>query len=456
MYPTVVPVLRRLLPLLLSMSIAPAAPAVPQLLGELPRRADPGFVPVPRDDALEVTALVAGSPAAKAGLREGDRILLVNGRPVTNAVIGLDLLGRADGGIELVLETVRAGKARTIAYTPAPLPLEQVPGLESHYGSVTVSGGARLRTIVTRPADATGPLPAIFFTQWVSCGSIEFLRGGLSREILKRLALHSGAALIRVERAGTGDSDGLPCHDLDYDTELAHYRAAFRALVHDNPLFDPSRVVIYGSSLGATMAPLVAQGNDVAGIIVQGGGALTYLERMINFDRQNLERTGVAPEEIQARLLRQILFNIEYLVHGRDPDAIAEESPAMATAKAGILGMEGGLHYGRPYAWHQQAARRNFLAAWAGVAAPVLVIFGQFDQWEGRHGHELIVDTVNRLRPGTATFIEIPRMDHDGDVYDNVIDAYTWSNPVSGGPEQAHRLQTGPMLRWLKEVAMRD
>lgn len=455
MQPSIAVLPRRFLALLL-LAASPLLQADVQMLGDLPRRADPGFTPVPKDDALEVTALVEKSPAARAGLRNGDLILLVNGRPVSNPLIGMDLMGRVDGGTELDLETVRAGKARTITYTPVPLPLENVPGLESIYGSVKVPGGVLLRTIITRPAGTSGPLPAIFFTQWVSCGTIEFTRGGLSREILKQLALKSGAALIRVERAGTGDSDGPPCHDLDYDTEVAHYRAAFRKLVHDNPLIDPERVVIYGSSLGSTTAPLVAAGNDVAGVMVQGGGALTYLERMINFDRQNLERTGVPPAQIHERMWRQIAFNVEYLGKGRSPEEIAQDNEEMAAAKAGILGMEGGLHYGRPYAWHQQAAQRNFLEAWSTITAPVLVIFGEFDQWEGRHGHELIVDTLNRLRPGSATLVSIPRMDHDGDVYDNIVDAYTWTNPVSGDPDRAHFLQTGPMLRWLRDVALRD
>lgn len=443
-----------LLPLLLL--CATPLHAEVQLLGELPRRADPGFVPEPETDALKVTALVEKSPAQKAGLRDGDLVLLVNGRPVSNATLGLDLLGRLDGGAEVDLETVRAGKARTITFTPAPLALESVPGLESTYGSVKVSGGVLLRTIITRPAGAKGRLPAIFFTQWVSCGSVEFLRGGLAREYLKQLALHSGAALIRVERAGTGDSEGPACHGLDFETELAHYRAAFKRTVNNNPLIDPARVVIYGSSLGSILAPLVAAGHNVAGVMIQGGGAVTYLERMINFDRQNLERTGVPPEQFHERMLRQIAFNVEYLGKGRNPDEIAGDSPEMATAKAGILGLEGGLHYGRPYAWHQQAAQKNLLAAWAAVTAPVLVIFGEYDQWEGRHGHELIAEVLNRQRPGQATFVLVPKMDHDGDIYDNIVDAYTWTNPVSGTPEQAHHLQTGPMLRWLKDVAFRD
>ena len=429
--------------------------AAASLVGDLPRQAEPGFVPAPEGDAIKVTELTPKSPAAKAGLKDADLILLINGRAVSNPVIGLDLLGRVDGGKELVLETVRAGKARTVSYTPEPLPLENVPGLESVYGSVKTRDGTLLRAIITWPEGAKGPLPAIFLTQWVSCGSIEFIRGGLSREILKQLALNSGAALIRVERAGTGDSEGPACHKLDYDTEVAHYRFAFEQIVKGNPLIDSKRVVIYGSSLGSTVAPLVAVGHKVAGVMVQGGGAVTYLERMINFDRQNLERTGVPPEEVHARMLNQIQFNVEYLVKGRNPDKIAAESPEMAAAKAGILGMEDGMHYGRPYAWHQQAAKRNFLAAWASLNAPVLVIFGEFDQWEGRHGHELIADVVNRKHPGNATFLPIPHMDHDGDVYDTIEDAYPWRNQISGDADRAHFLQTGPMLRWLKDVAFR-
>jgi pimeloyl-ACP methyl ester carboxylesterase len=434
---------------------AASAQAASRMTGDLPRRADLGFVPVADRDAIKVSRLVNGSPADRAGVEDGDLILRVAGTPIGKPVVGVDQLKRANGGRKLVLQVERNGESKTLAFTPQPLPMEDVDGLESLYGVVEIADGTRLRSIITRPTGAQGPLPAIFFTQWVSCGSIEFVHGGLARELLEQLALKSGATLIRVERAGTGDSEGPGCHELDYDTELAHYREAFTKLVSNNPLIDSSRVVIYGSSLGSTVAPLVAEGNDVAGIMVQGGGAVTYLERMINFDRQNLERTGVPPQEIHARMLRQIQFNVEYLAKGRNPEEIARDSPEMAAARTGILGMEDGTHYGRPYAWHQQAAQQNFLAAWLAADAPVLVIYGEFDQWEGRHGHELIADTINRQRSGTATFLPIPHMDHDGDVYDTIEDAYAWRNQISGDPDRAHFLQTGPMLRWLDEVAFK-
>jgi pimeloyl-ACP methyl ester carboxylesterase len=425
------------------------------IMDGLPRQADLGFSVSADDGKLNVVRVVDGSAAARAGLAKNDEVFAINdsGR-FARPYLGQAALMQLDGGLPLQLGIRRSGSERTISFTPPPRLYESVEGVESIYGVVTTPDGARLRTIVTRPTGSgTAPLPVIFFTQWVSCSSLEFTRGGLALEILKVLAQRSSAALIRVERAGTGDSEGPACHELDYDTEVAHYRHALEATLSRYDWLDRDRVVIYGSSLGATVAPLVAQGRKLAGVIVQGGGALTYLERVINFDRQQLERTGVPAAEIHARMSRQIPFHVEYLLRGRDPDEIARDSADMAAARASIRGLGDGEHYGRPYAWHRQAARRNFLAAWTTLDAPVLVLFGEFDQFEGRHGHELIARAVNRVHPGRATFIAIPHMDHEGDVYDTVEDAYAWERQISGQPSAAAQLQTGPMLRWLRDVA---
>ncbi len=95
------------------------------------------------------------------------------------------------------------------------------------------------------------------------------------------------------------DGSGPACEELDYDTELRHYVEAFKKLLGDERI-DASRVYVYGSSLGSTTAPLVAAqleeaGFDIAGIMVQGGGAVTYYERMFNFERIYLERRRPEP-----------------------------------------------------------------------------------------------------------------------------------------------------------------
>lgn len=328
--------------------------------------------------------------------------------------------------------------------------LEDTPGLETLYSQVRTSEGVRLRTILTRPEGGTAPLPAIFLAQWVSCGSLEFRPERDSQ--LKALATRTGLVLVRVERSGTGDSEGAPCSTLDYETELRHYREAFDQVAR-HPWIDGSRIVIFGSSLGATLAPLIAEGKPVAGIAVQGGGALTYLERMIAFDRLYLERSGkYRPDQIQAEMLRRIRFHTHYLLERKTPDAVEREHPDLRGVWRSIRGAtEAPPHYGRPFAWHWQAAARDVLAAWTKVTAPVLVIYGGFDQFERAHGHRLIADTVNRLRPGSASYVEVPKGDHELELYATAEDAYAYR-----GADVKPELLADLVSPWLRRIFERD
>lgn len=325
-------------------------------------------------------------------------------------------------------------------------PLVALPGLETEYGVVRTSEGHRLRSILTRPAGTKGKLPAIMLAQWVSCGSVDFPAERDS--VLKRLAERSGMVLVRIERAGTGDSEGPDCSALDYDTEVRHYREAFDQVARHRWV-DPGRIVLYGSSLGSTTAPLIAEGKAVAGIAVQGGGAVTYLERMINFDRIFLERSGkYRPEQVHEEMVRRIPFHVEYLLGGKTPEQVELERPDLRGVWQSIRGgAEAPPHYGRPYAWHQQAAKKDFLEAWTRVEAPVLVVHAEYDQFEPRHGHELIATTVNRLRPGTANFVQIPKADHSIELFESADDAY-----ADRGGQPRPDLLADPLIAWARRA----
>ena len=329
--------------------------------------------------------------------------------------------------------------------------IESIPGVDSHYGVVEVSDGSRLQSIITLPEGDSSPRHPLLFTQWVSCGSLEYREGSNARELLAALARTSGLALVRVERDAL-DGTGPDCANLDYDTEVEHYTEAFTQLLEDERI-DASRVFVYGSSLGSTTAPLIAvelqnKGFDIAGIMVQGGGAVTYYERMLNFDRIYLERRPdtVSPEDIHDEMRLRAKFQWEYLFAQRHPDEVASDSADMDRIRNDILGMGEEDQYGRPYAWHQQAAQHNFLAAWAELDAPVLVVFNAFDQFETPHGHQLIANTVNRLRPGTATYVERPNIGHSDNRYATIEDAYAFRD---GEPawEEAAEIMTGWLLQ---------
>ena len=64
--------------------------------------------------------------------------------------------------------------------------------------------------------------------------------------------------------------------------------------------------------------------------------------------------------------------------------------------------------------------------------------------------HRLIADTVNRLRPGSATFIEVPKADHEIEYYASAEDAYAYRNPTVR-PE----VFAGLLLDWVKRVTDR-
>ncbi|MEO1245423.1 MAG: alpha/beta hydrolase [Pseudomonadota bacterium] len=328
---------------------------------------------------------------------------------------------------------------------------ERLTGVDSFETEITVSDGAVLKATITLPAGDASPRHPLLFAQWVSCGELEFPED--SRSILAALARESGLALVRVERSAL--RGGPDCSALDFDTELEHYKDAFGALL-ENEHLDASRLYFYGSSLGSNTAPLLAAafaraGHSVAGVMVQGGGGYTYLERMLEFERNYLERQPgkFSPTERHEQFLLRNRFHYEYLVNGRHPDEIASDGDDMRQVRGDILGLAENDHYGRPFAWHQQLARRNFLEAWAAVNAPVLVIFNEYDQFEARHGHRLIVDTVNRLRPGSATYVERQGIGHSNRRYRDIESAYAFADGVPENRETANI-----MLDWLDGIGV--
>src|SRR5688572_26439396 len=72
----------------------PLPPSAPRVEGDLARAALLGFRVAEVGGGLVVRRLDAASPAALAGLRDGDRIEAVHGRPVDAPHIGEDLLRR--------------------------------------------------------------------------------------------------------------------------------------------------------------------------------------------------------------------------------------------------------------------------------------------------------------------------------------------------------------------------
>jgi len=204
---------------------------------------------------------------------------------------------------------------------PPPKSREIIPGVDVVYTDAPVSNGDRVRLIVTRPRGIGGPLPTVFVTAWLSCDSVHWPKAppfGYAHALFQ-IARESGYMTVRMEKPGVGDSRGPSCAALDFQRELAAYRAAFSATTQLAGV-DPARIVILGLSNGGGFAPLVPQGHAVIGYVVAGGWVKTWYEHMLENERRRLTLAGTAPGEINAAMADYAtlyqLFLIERLTPG--------------------------------------------------------------------------------------------------------------------------------------------
>lgn len=304
----------------------------------------------------------------------------------------------------------------------APATPEVFAGVRVEATTLVADDGARLQAIVTRPEASKGRLPAILFIQWLSCSPVSIPADQAEKDgwsvMLESLITHSGAVVWRTEKRGLGGSEGK-CQDLDYETEVADHRAALKAL-RARPDVDPDRVIVFGGSMGSNIAPLVAADQKLAGVVVWGGGARTWAERMLAFERNRLE-LGDAPVGQRAGEMALKFRLIDgFLLRRQTPEQMAAEDPQLGAAWSRLGGdPKAATLYGRPLAFHWQAQAQDWASAWTRVQAPVLAMFGEYDWFEDASGVQLIADVVNRGRPGAAQAVIIPGLDHHLSRYPN-------------------------------------
>jgi serine protease Do len=80
---------------------------------------------LPKDSGEIVRSVVAGGPAASAGLQQGDVIVKVNGQPVTPDQTVSYLVANTPVGARIPLEIVRGGKRATVTVTVGQRPTEE-------------------------------------------------------------------------------------------------------------------------------------------------------------------------------------------------------------------------------------------------------------------------------------------------------------------------------------------
>jgi dienelactone hydrolase len=253
------------------MTFAMPAPPSAQSADALPRRAALG-VALAVDDAGAVVfgTVPAGSAAAAAGALPGDVIAALDGVPITTTAQVQALVGAHRGGEALAIDVERNGEPKRLRATLQPFGVDRLANATFTYAHVALDDGTRLRTIVSTPTDTALPAPAVLLLQGGGCGSIDVpMAGSAGPNSLVHAIAAAGFVTMRVDKPGTGDSEGPPCAETGYLEELGGYRAALRALLA-NPAVDAEQIFLVGMSLGGFFAPIVARDAPIAGIAVYG------------------------------------------------------------------------------------------------------------------------------------------------------------------------------------------
>jgi pimeloyl-ACP methyl ester carboxylesterase len=370
---------------------------------DLPRAGYLGIDVEMKNAQAVVTRVDPSSAASTAGLRAGDVIARVYGQAVATRADVDRLLLRERAGGKLVLELQRG---QILSVTLPPMPREQLPGITITHDVVTSRAGDRLRTIVTRPARASGRLPVIFVVGWLSCDSVEYPFGETDGfgAFLLRTAGRSGYATVRTDKPGVGDSEGPPCGQVDFARELAGYQAAFDSLARYDD-FDLTRVIVTGISNGGGFAPLVARSRPVRAYVALSSWGRTWFEHMVDLERGRLARAGRSPAETNAAMHVFADFYDRFLIRKMTPGEILQQQPEWRPL---WYDADDG-QYGRPAAFYQQLQELNLGKTWQETVSPVLDVHGSEDTIMSRADAEAIVTSTGTER---GTFVEVPGMDH--------------------------------------------
>jgi uncharacterized protein len=368
----------------------------------LPRHAVLGAVLADGENGASITRVIPGSAAAQAGLVAGDTLTSLDGVLTPNTVAFLAEMHRLHAGQQVEISVVRGGATQQQAIVLGTPPNESDPNVTTIYGAVEVDGSLR-RTLVTVPNNATGRLPAVLVLGGIGCYSVDLASSAQDAYMrLTHAISRAGFVTMRLEKSGVGDSQGPPCNQVDFAAEERGYAAALQALRND-PLVDPSRIYLFGHSIGTVEAPRLAAQQPVAGIIVAEAVGRDWPEYEVRNLRRQLELSGESPSDVDTALVEKQECLVRLLLE-EQPEAEIERSMPSCKTHNGV--------YPVAASYMQQVAPLDIIGSWAKVNIPVLAIYGRSDFVTEEADHQRIVDVVNAAHPGSATFVAIDGMDH--------------------------------------------
>lgn len=407
-------------------------------IDELPRKPTFGaqLSPVPAElrqqaglkegEGILLPNVLPGQTAEVAGLKNGDILVAIDGKPATSNAVVFQAIAANPSGATLELEYVREGKRAKVKAKLLERPRETSDQYDVEYRHV-VSNGKRMRMVVTRPK-AEGRYPAMLMIQGLGPSVMDtpLTGSGAYSKILHAFAT-DGWVTVRVDKPGVGDSEGGPYETVDFDTEMDIYRQALAA-AKKLPYVDPDEVFIFGHSMGGAFGPIVASETKVRGIAVAGTVCKTWTEYFQENTRRQELLAGRSLTDVDETLRNQSAAMTCLLDLKMKPDEVIAKYPNLALAVRDLV--PGGLMYGRPVAFWAQLSGYNFPSYWTKVEAHVLALWGSSEFITTEEDHPLIVEIVNKAHPGHGKYVRLENSDHAFKRTESMPDSFRrWGQP---------------------------
>lgn len=401
------------------------------------------------NEGLSAASVVPGLTGEKAGIKPGDIVMAIDGKPaIPGGSVG-EYLRTVPTGQKVTFKVIRDGK--TLELSSAFVEKPRDPGTANYsveYSHI-VSHGQKMRTILTLPKKP-GKHPVLFFIQGFSPVSYDFTLStstgnvsSLDGPILHEFA-ENNFVVVRVEKPGVGDSEGGPFAELDYITELDIYRQTLK-MIKSHSAVDPNNVFIFGHSMGGSFGPMVAVENPVKGIVVYGVAARTWHEYLLDTLRwQGIAGGGSyvdADNEVRigARVISQIFFE------NKTAEEVKRSHPELASYVDSL--MPGGKFNGKALEFWRQLGQINFATYWSKIDARVLAVRGGSDFVTYDVDHKLIADIVNKAKPGKGESMTLPNSDHLFHNFPNELEAVRGYSRGKFNPAF-----TKVMMDWIRKV----
>lgn len=356
----------------------------------------------------------------EAGIKPNDLIVTVNGKFISNEEVWSDVVYGLKGDTNTVIEVIRNEKKMLFSVRLNSIPKESHTGLDTFYEEVTTAYDITQRTIITKPKKQ-GRLPALILIGGLSCSSIETYPGrkGNWVQTIKDLVEKSGMVVMRIEKPGVGDSEGN-CSESNFLMDLEGYRTAIESL-KSKPYVDPSKIVVYGSSMGSALAPLLANEFDLTGVISDGTFFKTWFEHMLEIERRILQFKGSTEAEIVEKLNKYYIpLYYGMLIRKKTYQELVNEYPALAA-----FNYHGPAHmYGRSMAYYQQLQDLDLAGQWEKLKVPVRILRGTNDWIMSSFDNQMIIDVLKKNGHTDHILYEYEGLDHWNTIHESPKDSF--------------------------------